>query len=645
MKTNIFRVISLAFVMLFLAGKINAQTIELNTVQGQTGSLVTVTMSTPDGLMNVGAMSLYIYVDYTVLTYSSWTAIDPDIAGALVNPFGNMLGISWVASGTSGLDFGPGGIMSFTFNVIDCGDVDLDFNLAICEVVDFDVNPIMISYTNGGVITNSLPLVTWSGLVDTDWGNSANWVEGVVPGCNTDVIIAPSANIPEIPVAKAYFVISSLVIMPGAALTIMGSLNVINDLHLMSDPSGTASLIDNGSLSVGGNTYVDRTYSTTSWHLISSPVDNAQSGIYTGRYLQQYSEGTNSWFDIVPTTDPLIACTGYALWEPFSNEMFTYNGILNSGAKSAMITNTATAPYGWNLLGNPYPSSLDWMMVAAANATKINGAVYYLDAATGMFVSFNGGMGGGSPYVPPMQGFFVSAVNPMDIFIVDNTMRTHNGQNIYYKNDFSNMVTLEVEGNGYTDATYLRFDSEATVDFDGQYDAYKLFSWFNEEVPQIYTNTNGTDLSINVLPEVDAVSVNFKAGVSATYTISADVKDFEYLVLEDLQTGIETNLLKDSYSFEYNINEPAERFMMHFAPLGVSQFNSVNARIYGYNDNIYVNVPEQFEGEIYIINMMGQEVNHVNAQGGMNILAAESGYYLVKVVAENGVMTEKVYVK
>lgn len=642
MKTRTINSIIVVFCALFVMGTANAQTLELNSVPAQTGDQVSVTLSTPDGLLNVGAISLYIYTDENVLTFQDITIINTAANGMLAAPVNNMIGLSWIASGFTGVDFTPGDILTLNFNVTGCGDVALDFNQAICEVVDFDVNPIMVTYFNGGVQMAGVPIATWTGNADQDWTNPANWDGGAVPSCNTDVTIPPAANYPMVPASKAIMSVATLTMFPGAALTVSGSLTVNNDLIIMSDATGTASVIDNGALVVLGNTLVDRYYAVDKWHLISSPLGNGQAGIYQDMYLQLYDEPSASWFDIIPPTDPLIPAQGYALWVPYMMTT-TYPGILNSGLVSVPVS--AANPFGWNLLGNPYPSSLDWMLVAGANPA-INGAVYYLDAASGMFVSFNGGMGGGSAYVPPMQGFFVSA-NTTGVFNVDNTMRTHAGQNMYYKNDFSNMLALAVDGNGYEDVTYMRFDEEATPGFDGQYDAYKMFSWFNDEAPQIYQNAGENQLSINVLPETEVIPVGFSAGVNGTYEISIrEVKDLDYVVLEDLKTGIETDLLSGPYSFEYDVNENAERFVLHFGPLAIDELTGEFAQVYAYNSDVCISIPAGFSGEAAIFDIMGQEIARFAVNSGLNKVTLEtSGYYLVKVYAEGSMMTEKVYVK
>lgn len=463
------------------------------------------------------------------------------------------------------------------------------------------------------------PAGAWTGAYDDDWHVPCNWMDYLVPDMNTDVVV--QTGLPNYPTLYAA--------------------GDCNNIWLLSDGTNTATLVEQAPLTVHGTAYVDRYYNNfNNWSLISSPIADGQAGIYMDMYLQLYDEPGAFWFDIIPPTDPLIPAMGYALWVPF--QMTTsYAGTLNTGVIDIPVS--ANNPYGWNLLGNPYPASLDWELVYPANP-DINGAVYYLDASTGNFVSYNGGMGGGGQYVPPGQGFFVSALG--GLFTVDNTMTTHAGNDMYYKEGLSNTVTLQAAGNGYEDATYLRFDESATEEFDGQFDAYKLLSWFNQDIPQLYTTAGGDMLSINVLPATETVPVGFTAGVSGTYEISApEVNDFGYLVLEDLFTGIETNLLSGSYSFNYDVDDDQNRFLLHFAPLAVPELDANAVNIYAYNKDVYVYVPQNTKGDIVIYNALGQQVVSQPINSSMHKITLEnSAYYIVKVLSNEKVVTQKVYI-
>ena len=471
----------------------------------------------------------------------------------------------------------------------------------------------------------------WTGAVNNDWHTGSNWADGFVPGEYSNVTINTGLlNYPTI-TAEAY----------------------CYDIFIGSDASGTATLVDDGHLIVNGTATVQRYYPTGAptfdeWHLISAPISNAQSGIYETYYLQWYQEGSDTWFDIVPLDDPLTSLQGFALYTPNDAMTFNYVGSLGNGSYGLPISAFGPDNWHWNLFGNPYPSALDWDLVAPVNIANMqNGAVYYLDQATGAYVSYNGGMGGGSRYVPPGQGFFITGAIDMAPFVVDNTMRTHTGGSAYYKAEFDNILELEASGEEFSNTTYLRFDESATNGIDKQFDAYKMFTATNVNLPEIYTMGEGTKLSINVLPETAMVPAGFKVGIPGEYTIGIkEVEGMANVVLEDLVTGEQTDLFNSSYTFTSNIDDPEGRFILHFTPLSISDNLADMISIYSNNMDVYVSAPENTHGEIYIFNLMGQEVAKTTITGTLNkITLNKSAYYIVKVMSNDGLVTQKVFVK
>jgi len=466
----------------------------------------------------------------------------------------------------------------------------------------------------------------------TDWFGADNWDVQDVPGATTDVTIPAGLSTTHYPT--------------------IDRTAVCDDISLGSDAFGTATLLGNEYLTLSkGTATVQRYYATGAptfdeWHLISAPISDAQAGIYTSYYVQWWEEGTITWHDVTGTTDPLTSLQGFAFYAPADMMTFDYVGTMGDGTYILPISAFGTDPYHWNLFGNPYPSSLDWDIVAPANVANLqSGAVYYLEQATGAYVSYNGGMGGGVQYVPPGQGFFVSGANDGAPFTVDNTMRTHTGGSMYYKSEFENLLVLEAMGNHYTDATYLRFDEGASEEID-QLDAFKLFTVSNPYLPQLYT-VGGDKLSINVLPQTEMVHAGFKAGVSGIYTINIkEVTGMANVILEDLISGTQTDLMNNPYTFNYNVDDQENRFIVHFTPLSVPETFEEMVNIFSFNTDVYVTVPVNTEGNIYIYNMMGQEVASKRIEDVQNIITLEkSAYYVVKVLSDESMVTRKVFIK
>lgn len=113
---------------------------------------------------------------------------------------------------------------------------------------------------------------------------------------------------------------------------------------------------------------------------------------------------------------------------------------------------------------------------------------------------------------------------------------------------------------GHTDETVLRFHNDATAEFDGMWDAWKMFTW-NDSVPSLFSNTASDGmLSINSIdfPLKDtSMTLEMKVPlISGVYTfeseqlgsLPADVK----LAVRDVETGV-SYPLDQNQSFTFNV--------------------------------------------------------------------------------------------
>ncbi|MCD4747349.1 MAG: T9SS type A sorting domain-containing protein, partial [Bacteroidales bacterium] len=464
----------------------------------------------------------------------------------------------------------------------------------------------------------------WTGIAKSNvWHDAGNWDTGV-PGAFANVTIpAGLTNYPTISAATE-----------------------CNNISFGSNSTNTATLLDNGYLTVNGTATVERyfTGNDTDWHLVSAPISNALSGVFTGMYLQSFSEGTNSYTEIIQDDVPLGIMEGYGLYSNLAaTNTVSFVGALNFGTQNHGYDSTHT---GWNLLGNPYVSSIDWDLVTIP--ATLNGEVHYIEASTGNDLFYNSG-GTGSQYIAPMQGFFVKAKpTAPGTLSFNDAVRTHLGANNFYKSDDPQLLILDASGENYSDQTWIRFNEEANIEHDGSYDAYKRISLSNAELPQIFSTTaSGVKLGLNTLPETSMVPVGFTAVESGVFTISAvETGEFANVVLEDLFTQTQTDLLKNSYTFNYTAGDQENRFIVHFTPMSVPETFEEMVNIFSFNTDVYVTVPVNTKGNIFIYNMMGQEVTSAPINNTLNKITLEkSAYYIVKVLSDKSVVTKKIFIK
>jgi hypothetical protein len=499
---------------------------------------------------------------------------------------------------------------------------------------------------------NSTAPIPYFTIADGAWTTITTWADGQYPPYNTwarveinnDITIGVSGSIEE------------ATINPSGTITI-GSGNLVTvggNLLIRSDASGSGSFINNGTFSYGSAT-VERYYTGSEWHLVSSPVSNEVSGMFTGLYLQYHNESDNTYYDIIPTNVPLVPGTGYALWNNGSSTA-NFTGMLNTGTIGTPndVQRTATGGLsGWNLVGNPFCSAIDWDAASGWTKTNIDNATYrHVNSAT--WATYVGGVGtnGGTRYIAMGQGFFVSVTDPgvggpfpvLGTLQGTEAVKVHQNTTAFFKNDISNFVRLEVSGNGYNDEAVIRFLDETTTGFDGNWDAHKLFG-YGEGVGQIYSNQD-QPLSINSLPfGTDFITVGVKATQNSLFTVAAiESSDLDYILLEDTETGIITDLKNNSYSFGYVVGENDNRFVLHFKALtGIQDMKNPNINIFAFGNEIHFEAPSEINGQIKVYNITGQLISENNINGkSKTINISGMGTFIVKVIYSDSVVTKKV---
>jgi hypothetical protein len=497
--------------------------------------------------------------------------------------------------------------------------------------------------------------VDWTGSLGNNCNTKGNWggLNGYIPDASYNGNIPNVGSNPSVSAETATNNITvetgaNLILAPDKWLTVFGDLDIsAGNMTIQANADEEGSLITYGN--VTGQAEIEKNMSDGAWHLVSSPVSNETADVFFSEYLQTYDEPADEWVDVESETDPLNPMQGYALWGvvPLRSTTYTFSGTPNTGSQSFSFTNLNT---GWNLIGNPYPSGIDWDSVVTDLPAGLNNAIYYLDAATGTYKSYIDGAGDGSSFIPPMQGFWVSASADGSLTF-DNADRTHQGSNLYYKNEeiLTNYIELLAARDSDFDQTFIRFRSSASAEFDGKYDAYKLLAP-NQDFPQLFTYAGNDILSVNQLPETETMDLGFHCGRSGTYTILlAEINGVSKCLIEDLKTGQTQDLKMGSYTFDYTAGESDKRFKLHFGPTSVSQTAaSENILIYSKGKQIIVSSKNVIQNsQLQITDLSGRillERTIDNQQYFSVDTGLQSGVYLVTLSGQGSVKTEKVII-
>lgn len=133
---------------------------------------------------------------------------------------------------------------------------------------------------------------------------------------------------------------------------------------------------------------------------------------------------------------------------------------------------------------------------------------------------------------------------------------------------YNNAFRFTITGNGYSDETIIRLVNGATENFDGSYDAWKLFS-ANPNVPSIYTQVSvGQELSINSLPEfTEDQSITLYTNIPANGSYTINVEEIYALTpnykisLTDISSATHVRLLGDTaITFTFNAQQNSPTF-------------------------------------------------------------------------------------
>jgi hypothetical protein len=135
--------------------------------------------------------------------------------------------------------------------------------------------------------------------------------------------------------------------------------------------------------------------------------------------------------------------------------------------------------------------------------------------------------------------------------------------------------------NGHQDETVVRLNSAATSNFDGQWDAWKFFTW-NDSVPSIYSNSaDNIPLSIstnNFMIQDSSLNLRMRAPlVGGTYIMETEQlgaypEDIK-IAIKDVENGQVYNLCEDiQFAFEViTSTEDFDRFELYYSPKATLQ--------------------------------------------------------------------------
>jgi len=332
------------------------------------------------------------------------------------------------------------------------------------------------------------------------------------------------------------------------------------------------------------------------------PLPSINTSVSVGQGAYLFYRGDRSNFTN-KTTPPFV--------DPESIVM-TFEGVLNQRDVNVPLNS------GYNLVGNPYASSIDWNSAGIIKSSLLNDVIRVWNPASRTYTTYDGSIGVpagvASNIIPAGQGFFIQSNAAGSLTFTEDAKVGSQAPALLMSTPNEERFALQklsvAPGSNFTSATpraelrmtlknqVTQFEEETAVVFQSgksvQYNASEDVSYIKESKEQkVFLSSFSSDnrrLVINYMPEISENSlVKFdidKLNGNGNYQLQVKYKDVPtgYLVkLHDNLLGTSTNMQNGGvHTFSIDVNNAAsfgaDRFSVSFEnpnvlPVTYASFN------------------------------------------------------------------------
>jgi hypothetical protein len=423
-----------------------------------------------------------------------------------------------------------------------------------------------------------------------------------------------------------------------------------------------------------GHILIQRTATTLQkkYNLLSSPIVGATTRNLDGPDTRTYLAGSQTWSGLMAITDVLQQGVGYTTSGSANGQggpgTKQFSGAPGDGLIDVPLVVNPGVNDDWNLLGNPYPSSISGNKFLADNASNIAGAVYFWSNDTAKLTKKNSFVASdfivnnaltGDFAIPVAQGFFVEATGANISFT--NQQRSTANLSLYRTKSKNALTYIRLsQENGEENNLIIGFSDQATDGYDQMYDARKMKG---NEAMSFYSLLEDRDCAIQGLGELSAqktvaLGMDLATQGMAPFRISLDaVEQLDpnvRIVIEDLQQNSLHDLTKEDYVFTENKRgRITNRFVLHYIPMLTRVDQKPSSldllKIYSIGQQIILEGDNTGVSAVRIMDMQGRIVYQVLKPQGDNRVEIntdlEDGSYIVEAISQSGNKTMKVVLK
>ncbi|MDP1622169.1 MAG: T9SS type A sorting domain-containing protein [Bacteroidales bacterium] len=541
-----------------------------------------------------------------------------------------------------------------------------------------DTLNVALNFTNNGYFNNNGGTISFNGGVQIIGGSASTLFENMIveTGSNTSVSAQNQT-------------------LRGVVLC-HGTLGANNNLMLLSDQTRTALVDGSGDGEITGNLVMQRylpvgfgyKYFSSAFHAANvgqfSPYMDPNPAYPTFPAFYKYDENRfyTGWLNYTNTSGILNPMEGYAInFGPLSDpKTVVMYGIVNNRNMIPVTLFNRNRPFtvGFNLLGNPYPSPIDWDATSGWIKTNIDNALYYFDAGTtdpytGTYSTYVNGIssnGIASGIIPAMQGFFIHVSDgdyPVaSTLIFTNGIRVNNLSPYFHKKEVHTATPLlrisarnGVEGSS-GDPMAIYFNHDASMMFDKQYDALKLMNTDILE-PNLYAlSGDSSRLSVCSMPYPTDSITEVALGLNTMHDgfvifriCNLDcMPSHLYIYFCDRETGVKQNIaLHPEYRIYMKPGTYDKRFSVIFSFKDLRYQPGIDEPLFVYTsrNRLYVHSKVDYgkKADLTIYNLIGQRLlrKTITADGYQEIdLNYPTGIYIVSLSMGDAVLNKKVFI-
>jgi len=502
-----------------------------------------------------------------------------------------------------------------------------------------------------GNITNSGTVTTVTGSTVAFNAASAQSVTGV-PVLHNVVINNTSGGVS----------LGSAVTVKGTLSLTKGVLTTNSNLTINFDNGGNIAYASGDLGSISGDVSGRRDVSAKTHYLsvpfsgVTSAQVQATTPLFVNPYWKMYTKtfAAQNWAAVTNTTTAMPMGTGYSLSLPAAAPLIftgTYDHAYTLPGEN--YSNAAATKYF--MLGNPYPSTLDWDNGSGWTKTNVANAIYYWDAPNSRAASYVAGVGtnGATRYIPAMQSVLISTTGSggsSSVSINNNARLSSQNPSYFRVASVDDIIRLTLTGSDttYQDEAVIRFNEMATDSFDFDLDAHKILN--TGFMPSVYTKSKEEMYSINSFASVDSaqyIPVAAKIVSDGAYTlkIAGNNSNIEYVLVDKL-LGTKRSIESDSvYTFSGSKADDVNRFELQLRtaavtiPTGIQSANKNGGLGIYSSTKGFVIKTDRYAGEEAEIEILDLTGNSIKTLSGKNLSTGSTyvptdlpdGSYLIKV--------------